>query len=51
MEVKNTDLMNETVNKYLLGEITYKEAIDTLYPIYLESVKEIEKIISERKNK
>ena len=51
MEVKNTDLMSETVKKYLSGELTYKEAMDIIYPLHLENMKKLEEIISERKNK
>ena len=49
MTAKNTDSMNVTVKKYLSGEITFKEAIDIMYPLYLKNIEEIEKIISERK--
>lgn len=29
--------MDKTIAKYLLGEITYKEAVDTAYQIYMKS--------------
>lgn len=41
--------MDKTIAKYFLGEITYREAIDIVYPIHLENVKKLEEIISERK--
>ena len=50
MEVKNTGLMNETVKHYLSGKISYKEAINIMYPIYLADAEELKRIISERKN-
>ena len=43
MEAKNTDLMSETVKKYLAGEISYKEGMKIIYPIYKESVEELER--------
>lgn len=42
MTAKTTDLMNETVEKYLSGKISYKEAIEIMYSIYLEDIKIIE---------
>ena len=50
MAAKNTDLMNETVKQYLSGKISYKEAINIIYPIYLADVEKLKRIISERKN-
>ena len=41
--------MDKTIAKYFLGEISYREAIDIIYPIHLENVKKLEEIISERK--
>jgi hypothetical protein len=41
--------MNETVKQYLSGKISYKEAINIMYPIYLADVEELKRIISERK--
>jgi hypothetical protein len=35
--------MSETVNKYLAGAISYKEPLKIIYPIYKESVEEIER--------
>ena len=52
MTQNHTDLtkeMDKTIAKYFLGEITYREAIDIVYPIHLENVKKLEEIISERK--
>ena len=43
MEAKNTDLMSETVKKYLAGEISYKEGMKIIYPIYKESFEELER--------
>ena len=49
MEAKNTGLMKETVNQYLSGKISYKEAINIMYSIYLAEVEKLKEIISERK--
>jgi hypothetical protein len=35
--------MSETVKKYLAGEISYKETMKIIYPIYKESFEELEK--------
>lgn len=44
MTRKTTDSMNETVNKYLSGEISYEEAVDIMYSIYLENVKKLQTV-------
>jgi hypothetical protein len=46
MEAKNTDLMRETVDKYLSGEISFTQAMDIMYPLYLSAVIEIDKKIN-----
>ena len=46
MEAKNmdsTNAMDKVVAEYLSGKITYKEAINIMYPIYKESVEELER--------
>ena len=39
----STKEMDKTIAKYLAGEISYKEAMKIIYPIYKESVEEIER--------
>lgn len=39
----STKEMDKTIAKYLLGEITYREALDIIYPIYKESFEELER--------
>jgi hypothetical protein len=41
--------MNETVKQYLSGKISYKEAINIMYPIYLADVEKLKRVIFERK--
>jgi hypothetical protein len=50
MEAKNTDstnAMDKVIAEYLSGKITYKEAINIMYPMYLADVE----ILQEKINK